>query len=489
MGDKGGAITDKGCFYAKHETEFYRYDMDQLKSMVANANPKTVGDVAEGWKWMHDTLVGSDGSGGLRKEFDDAIDEVLEHWRGKAAEGFRKAAKAISENIRNSGPYASNMHQVMGGVETSLRDYQKKVGDMQKPTAGESGSDAIGNGALKVVTLGAKGGRDDSKANLDLATGKSTEDVLNDHAEELSEGKERQLQTAIIMEYLGSSYKSNVAAIGKPPGGGLGEKDVPPRDDTPAPPPFVPMPDSVMNPPKGSSHSKLPGANGGGYTSPGALEGPRHDGVSGGFANTPPAKSAHMPSIGSGGTAGLDSFPSGGGNSNLGPSTTGPGGGGANIPTNGSHGPSGPGTGPGMPGVPGTQMGGRGGTGPGGARAGRTGMPGMGGMAGGRPGGAGAKGAGAGRGGGLARQKGGVVGAAGGKAGSGSQGGSGLHRSRGGSQTGGAGGRRPMGMAGAPGAHGAKDKDKGENGERPDYLVEDEETWTPERNVAPKVIE
>jgi hypothetical protein len=24
---------------------------------------------------------------------------------------------------------------------------------------------------------------------------------------------------------------------------------------------------------------------------------------------------------------------------------------------------------------------------------------------------------------------------------------------------------------------------------RPDYLVEDEETWTPERNVAPRVIE
>ncbi|PNE38667.1 collagen alpha 1(II) chain precursor [Streptomyces noursei] len=45
-------------------------------------------------------------------------------------------------------------------------------------------------------------------------------------------------------------------------------------------------------------------------------------------------------------------------------------------------------------------------------------------------------------------------------------------------------------MAGAPGAHGAKGKDnKGQNGERPDYLVEDEETWTPERNIAPKVIE
>ena len=44
-------------------------------------------------------------------------------------------------------------------------------------------------------------------------------------------------------------------------------------------------------------------------------------------------------------------------------------------------------------------------------------------------------------------------------------------------------------MMGAPGAHGGKGEGKGQNGQRPDYLVEDEETWTPERNVAPKVIE
>ena len=43
------------------------------------------------------------------------------------------------------------------------------------------------------------------------------------------------------------------------------------------------------------------------------------------------------------------------------------------------------------------------------------------------------------------------------------------------------------------GAAGAKGKGQGEKertaGQRPDYLVEDEETWTPQRNVAPRVIE
>ena len=42
---------------------------------------------------------------------------------------------------------------------------------------------------------------------------------------------------------------------------------------------------------------------------------------------------------------------------------------------------------------------------------------------------------------------------------------------------------------GAPGSRGTNTNEEKERGKRPDYLVEDEETWTPERNVAPRVIE
>ncbi|GAA3166293.1 MULTISPECIES: hypothetical protein [Streptomyces] len=489
--NKGGVTTDKGCFYAKHETKFYQYDMDQLKAMVADAKPGKVKEIATNWKWIHDTLIGTDGRGGLRKEFDDAVKEVLESWGGQAAEGFRRTAQKISENIGNAGPWAINMHDIMNGVEASLSDYKKKIDAMEKPSGTESNLDAVGNYGLKVVTFGAKGGRDDSKANSELAAGKPTEDVLNGNSGELSEGKERQLQTAIIMEYLGSSYRSNVAAIGKPPHGTSRDQDVPPPGgDTPVPPPFVPVPDSVMNPPKPSAKANIPTPHGGGYKSPVDLEGPRHDGISGGLGSTMPAKSSTLPNIGTG----LDSFSGGGGAGGGGLSGTGGGGlaGGAGI--GGGSGVGG-GSGTSSSGVPGGAAGligggaaGRGAAGGAGARGGRAGMPGMGGAAGRGAGGA-KGGAAAGRGSALAKQKGGVVGGAKGKTGGGAQGGSGLHRSRGGSQKGSLGGRRPMGMAGAPGVNGAKGRGKNENGERPDYLVEDEETWTPERNVAPKVIE
>ncbi|MEU7596645.1 hypothetical protein AB0B79_26960 [Streptomyces sp. NPDC039022] len=489
----GGVTTDKGCFYAKHETKFYERDMDELKAMVAHANPGKVKEIAVNWKWIHDTLVGEDGRGGLRKEFDDAVKEVLEHWGGKAAEGFRQRANTISQNIGNSAPYASNMHHVMEGVGHTLEEYKKKIDAMEKPSGTESNLDAAGNYALKVVTFGSKGGRDDSKAIHELQQGKDTTDVLNGNSGELSEGKERQLQTAVMMEYLGSAYRSNAKAIGDPPLGGGRDREVPERGDTPSPPPFVPLPDGVVNRPKPSTpKGSLPSSKGPGYTSPGDLEAPRQRGISGGVGSTTPPKTTTLPHVGTG----LNSLPgggSGGGGLNGGGVGGLNGGGGLSGAGGGGH-LSGGGSGAtGIPGggMPGGTVAGRSGTGGGGAagagsRSGRAGAPGMGGAAGA---GGGAKGAVAGRGGALARQKGGVVGGTGGKAGAGGQGGSGLHRSRGGTQSGAGGGRRPMGMAGMPGAHGAKGKENGPNGERPDYLVEDEETWTPERNVAPKVIE
>ncbi|GAB7030641.1 hypothetical protein JCM4914_21020 [Streptomyces platensis subsp. malvinus] len=82
--------------------------------------------------------------------------------------------------------------------------------------------------------------------------------------------------------------------------------------------------------------------------------------------------------------------------------------------------------------------------------------------------------------------KGGVIGGKVGQPGAGGQGGLGVHRSRGGARQGAVDGRRPAGMARVHGAHGPKGKDEAnENGQRPDYLVEDEETWIPERNVTP----
>lgn len=92
----------------------------------------------------------------------------------------------------------------------------------------------------------------------------------------------------------------------------------------------------------------------------------------------------------------------------------------------------------------------------------------------------------------LAMEPGGVVGGrqptAGGRSVTGgqpfTQGGSGLVRE--GSGAGSAG--RPMAHGGA-GAHGPGRRGADQNGERPDYLAEDEETWQGDRNVVPPVID
>ncbi|WP_229859810.1 hypothetical protein [Streptomyces poonensis] len=45
-------------------------------------------------------------------------------------------------------------------------------------------------------------------------------------------------------------------------------------------------------------------------------------------------------------------------------------------------------------------------------------------------------------------------------------------------------------MVGAPGSRTGRPNDQEQReGERPDYLVEDEETWAPQTNAAPRVIE
>ncbi|KAA6213639.1 hypothetical protein CP973_31020 [Streptomyces albofaciens JCM 4342] len=494
--DKKYAPQDK-CYAIENTTKFHKMDFETLKAMVADAKPEVVAGVGHAWEQVHNRLV-SDNGGGIKAFFDKAINEVLEHWEGDAAKAFRERADKISKNIENGAQYAKLAGEGMKRSSEALSEYKKHLDGMEWPTWGDRAWD-----------WATDSNRDDSKADAALSGGKSAAQVVEDQEDSLSAGKETQLKAAATMEYLGAAYRTNAAAIGRARGVGVDDpSDIPPPETGPTVPPVLPLPAAVAKKPKplvggpGGSLGKGPG-----FSSDG-LKTPKTDGIHGGMGSVQPGKGMMPSNIGTG----LDSFnppsPSGPGG---GLSSTGPSGGGPGLGTPGgglnSGGPGGGGHVGGPPGMPGIAGGGKGSGRPGGtsasrigggapgapggagARSGRAGMPGMGGAAGA---GAGARGgAGGGRGGALARQKGGVVGGtSGSKTGGGAQGGSGLHRSRGGAQAGaGANGRRPMGMAGAPGAHGAKGKDKGENGQRPDYLVEDEETWTPERNVAPKVIE
>ncbi|MFD3424153.1 hypothetical protein [Streptomyces decoyicus] len=520
-----GAAQEAGHEVTVSRPQFTSKRLNDLKQMVAGADPVEVGNVAKGWKDVRVALVGDDWHSGIKKQFDDAVVKVLQTWHGSSADQFATAAQKISDNFANLALYPHHTGVVLEQIKTNLAQVQTCVGDVEEPSwlerkadrvadfanSGTGKAAAVGSmipggslvvgGAAKL--MGAGDGRDDSQLNADLANPKmNIFDAMNKNRGNLSIDRERELEAAHYMEQLATTYRVGTRAMrsAEPRKDDGGRIEKPDHDgDGGAIPPIGPYGPTPSAPKPGTGGGNVPGMKGSGYTTPPAMEAPRPNGIDGGIGSMPKAPAPHV-GTGLDGLSGGTGLGTGGGAGGIGGGAGGVGGGvgtgGLGAGAGGAHGGSGPGIGgagmPGMVGGAGTGAGGRaGGAGAGaGARGGRAGMPGMGGAAGGGAKG-GAKGAGTGRGGALARQKGGVIGGKAGKAGAGTQGGSGLHRSRGGSQQSSAsGGRRPAGMAGGHGAQGAKGKDKnGENGQRPDYLVEDEETWTPERNVAPKVIE
>ncbi|UQA92769.1 hypothetical protein [Streptomyces halobius] len=502
-----GEAQEQGPAILKSRPQFTEKELGDLKAMLVGANPGEVGNVAGGWKKVRVSLVGEDWNSGIKKRFDDAVMKVLKTWHGPSAEQFAKAAQGISKDFGNLAAYPHVTGHVLQQISENLSAAKKAVDEIEEPDwldelgdkVLDSGKSVAKGAAVGTVAGGGPGGtliggvvgfftggRDDSQLKADLKNPNMTiGDAAAKNASNIDPDKQASLLAAHYMEQLATTYRAGAKALkgveGRVDDGGRIQQP----EDTDGGGAiggigaFGPTPGG----PKGGAAPKIPGMKGGGYTTPQPMEPPRPDGIGGGIGSVPKSPAPHV------GT-GLDGFSGGlgpGGGTGGGGIGGGPGGGtGAGSLGSGPGGGSSSGiSGGGMPGMIGGAAG-RGGAGAGaGARGGRAGMPGMAGGAAGAGKGAGAKGAG-GKG-ALARQKGGVAGGKGGKSGAVGQGGSGLHRSRGGTQKGATGGRRPMGMAGAPGANGGKDK--AQNGQRPDYLVEDEETWTKERNVAPKVIE
>ncbi|WP_405724250.1 hypothetical protein OG607_18235 [Streptomyces sp. NBC_01537] len=451
-------------------------DMDQMKAMVAHADPVTVSHVAEAWATVKDQLVGEGGAKGL---LEAAVGHILQHWEGDSADGFAAQAKKISQKITDGAKYAEYTSTAMAHAASVLTHVQREVRDMHKPSESSS---LLDHG--KDLLTG--GGRDDSGLKADLASGTSTQQALDNNRGDLSKGKEAQLGMAVKMEELAVAYSAQTKAMGswtktKKPQSHLGENDDDYPGDPGGTPPVAFVPVAVDSPSTGTSSRRVTGRTG---TSPSPKSdtslnslnksGSREQGVSGGVA-----QQNSKPQVGTG----LDSFSgSQGGGSGTGGGTSGMGSAGR-----GSAGGSTSG------GMSGSTPGGLGGVSSrsiasGGVTAGRTGvggrgMPGSGSSAGG----SGASKSGTGKGSSLARQRGGVVGESKGGAGKGSQGGSGLHKSRGGKDAGKVG--KGSSRLGGRGANTEAEEEETRQSKRPDYLVEDEETWVPERDVAPRVIE
>ncbi|MEU0028164.1 hypothetical protein [Streptomyces sp. NPDC006335] len=467
MGDKDiddfEYVETNQCISAKHTTPFgLNYDMDQMKDMVRDADPATVRRVATAWDALSKDLVGP---GGIKESLDAAVEHVLAHWEGQSADLFRARAQVIGKKITDSSKYASHTSISLQGAAAKLDEIKPAVLAMEKPGKVSSALDYVGN----------MGDRDDSGANNALKSGAGSQEALDGNAGSLSEGREAQLRMAVKMEALGAAYNSRAAEMGS------WKTSKENTDDYPGDPGGV-APAPVIMPAETATRSPQRVATGTART------GQAHT-ISSSKAVTPPSGitgGAHKPTVSQPqvGTA-IDGVSGG--------RTGAPVVGGGGTVTGGSAGGGGIGGGGFIGGVAGGAA-----AGAGAARAGMVGRAGAGAGAGGMTGRAGTGGVGgagaskgaAGRVGGTAR--GGVVGGtpkSGAGAGRGTAGGSGLHSSRGAAGKG-ASAVRKGGIAGAPGSRtGRRKEDEQHEGERPDYLVEDEETWTPQTNAAPRVIE
>ncbi|WP_404816724.1 hypothetical protein [Streptomyces thermolineatus] len=483
-----------------HETPFRDIDLTRLKNMVANSNPDAIEDVAESWKWIYKALVvGVDGDPSVKEQLEDAVNAALRSWEGASADAFAKSARKIITNVKNGAPQVDRTAETLRFAAKSLRTYKSQLDQVNPPNDWERGADKVGDLFQR--------SDDDLKADFD--SGNSTTDALEKNRGQLSLDKERQLEGAIIMEYLGAAYMTSAKVISPaPPTVTVDDVIEEPGSSSMPPASVVPLPGVVTKPrptsvrPGTTGTSRNPGS-----VSP--LAPPRDSAIVGGAQK--PVKPV-PPQVGTV-IDGITTAPAAPGNSsspgNTGNAVTGGGTVGGSIPGGGGVGSAiGAGRRPGIgrvggaagrPGVPGAGTAGgpvsgrAGGTGAGGAaRGGSGGAAGRGGMPGGQGVGGSAQSGSTGRtGGGLARQRGGVIG---GPPRTGAapaaQGGSGLHRSRGGTQAGGQAPGRGMGhMAGAPGTRRKSDEEKRREGERPDYLVEDEETWESRRDVTPRVID
>ncbi|MGW0758816.1 hypothetical protein ACWD1Y_20525 [Streptomyces sp. NPDC002814] len=453
-------------------TQFIDYSLKELKQMLDLTNPGAIEEAGRNWGKVDELLSGGEG-GGIAGLLDKAIDNVLEHWEGEAAQSFEKKAREISQSIRNAAWHADLNRSQMADAGSQLRRFKAQLDQIEEPSGWAKVGDALSDWKWDNGEAVASDLKDRKLTAAEVA--------------EINEGKigasrEAQLNGVAVMENLGAQYMRITGNLQRNrviqhPDGTIKE----PSRDVEYPPPVV-SPGAGASGPGTSGSGSKPWSAGPTTSVKPAPTGPRDQGITGG-AQLPTSKTK------------VDSISPGLTGPGPGTGTGGPGVGGGGVGTGGAQGPgivaTGGGTGVGR----GTA--GRGGIGvPGGGRAGGTGAAagrgaggrtGMGGMGGAGAGAAGRGGAGAGGRGALAKSRGGVVGAAKGITGKGAGGGAGLHGSRGGTQ------RGAGAMAGGMGGrNGRRPNDENSQGERPDYLVEDEETWISEedrnRNV-PRTIE
>ncbi|MEW1909733.1 hypothetical protein AB0442_14915 [Kitasatospora sp. NPDC085895] len=453
-------------------TNFNGYSHGDMRGMVQSMDSGGVMAASDPWRKAADTLKQ------IRTALNTASADATSSWEGATSDAFYTKMTRLANAVNNAAAYANDAAQTMQmmseAIDTAKRDMP------EEPSFWDKAGDAISDTAKSTV------GVDDE----------DTRTAVTD---------EKKAQAVAVMETLAAKYRVATANLKPPPRGQEDIEDLPAPDSSAAGAISGLLVGGGLGLTGGSSSGSGTGSGSSTTRRSSSTASPQSpktstaritdSGISGGTANPTPKPKTPTP-VGPG--TGIDGAtvtnrpPTTSGPA-TGPGHTGPGGGGG-----GQHGGGGVfdtslgggGGRGGTGGTGGTGLG-RGGSGGTGGSLGRGGNAfGSGGMGGGNGlgSGAGGRSAGGGAGGSLSRRGGGVVGEPGkGGAGRGSftEGGSGLGRNRPGQGAAGAGGQGH----GMPGSQAGKKKDKKDGKRRPDYLVEDEETWASGERANPDVVE
>jgi hypothetical protein len=485
-------------------TDFSQYSHAQLKAMVDSLNSGDVMKAADPWRRAYDTLKG------IRGALQSYSGQATADWEGQASDAFSARMTSLANSVNNAAEYANNTAVTLEIVSDSIDEAKAAMPD--EPSVWASGTDWVDDKVSGLL------GSDDADTRA-------------------SEAASRKQQAVAVLQTLASRYLNSADVLKPPPrdsGKDDDEGDYPPPPDGPTG--AAAIGGAIIGAGLGGAYGASGGARGTTSTrsdQAGLVQGSAPTGgpatalvgdsaIHGGAAAAPPPGiGAAVAGAGSG--TGLDGTSAGISGGTRTPVT-------AATSLTGGGGPTAQGIGGGMPapgpapagGVrPGTGLApsaGRGSLPQGGAGSstagrsatgGRAGTAGLEETAGGRT--AGGRGAarpsggygagavgegsgaggrvGAGRGTGLAGRSGGVVGESlgGARGGAFTEGGTGIgSRSRLGRVGDAAAGQPGGGLVG--GARGRR-RDKERRGDRPDYLVEDEETWADGTAPHPGVVE
>ncbi|MEV4558966.1 hypothetical protein AB0K51_18525 [Kitasatospora sp. NPDC049285] len=472
-------------------TNFHAYSHGDLRNMVQSMDSGGVMSAADPWRRATDTLKQ------IHSALNTAASDATASWQGSTSDTFHARMINLSDTVNNAAAYANDAANVLQMMSEAIDTAKRNM--PEEPSFWDKAGDAISDTAQSAV-------------------GVDNEDTRTSVADS------RKAKAVGVMETLAASYRSATSYLKPPP-----PPPPPPRgyldDKQQLPPPDNSGADAISAlivggglglvnagqsiAPSGASKNTGSSSNRAPQAPKPAVIRPADPGISGGTAN--PVPQPKGPSTGidgiHGGTGGPGTTSTIGGTSGIGGGRGINGGGGLGTAPNigpggligrGEEGMlGGSGIGSNRAGFTGSNASKSGAFGAGGM-GGANGPGGIGGGAGGAgAGGAGGSGAGGRSGGSLTSKAGGVIGestrsTAGGR--SFTEGGSGIGRSRPGQGAG-------AGQAGGPGQGGAgqgqgaaghgqagkKDKKKGKD--RPDYLVEDEETWASGDQVNPNVVE